>query len=135
VPAAVDLEHDDRGWEMVPDALTDLLVRLRDDYGDIPQIITENGGVFLASPRPDGRVTDTGRTDLIRSHLAACEKAIAAGVRLEGYCHWSLLDNFEWAEGYRWRFGLVWVDYPTGERRIKDSARTYAEIIRANRRA
>ncbi|HET7027967.1 MAG TPA: GH1 family beta-glucosidase [Candidatus Limnocylindrales bacterium] len=133
VPASPGVPHDDRGWEVVPDALFDLLVRLRDDYGNIPLIITENGGVFHDAPRPDGRVTDAGRSDLLDGHLAAAARAIAAGVRLEGYCHWSLLDNFEWAEGYRWRFGLVWVDYPTGARTIKDSARAYAAIIRANR--
>jgi beta-glucosidase len=129
VAASADVPHDDRGWEVVPDCLTDLLVRLRDDYGDVPLVITENGGVYLASPDPAGRVADAGRADLIRGHLEAAARAIEQGVRLEGYCHWSLLDNFEWAEGYRWRFGLVWVDYPTGERRIKDSARAYAEVI------
>jgi beta-glucosidase len=132
VPADRSLPADDRGWELVPDALTDLLVRLRDDYADPAMVITENGGVFHASPRPDGRVTDAGRTELLRTHLRAAHRAIEAGVRLEGYCHWSLLDNFEWAEGYRWRFGLVWVHYPTGERRLKDSARAYSEIVTAN---
>ena len=129
--ASPDVPQDDRGWEVVPDALFDLLVRLADDYGDMPIVITENGGVFDDAPRPDGRITDAGRTDLIRGHLQAAGRAIESGVRLEGYCHWSLLDNFEWAEGYRWRFGLVWVDYPTGERRPKDSARAYSEIVRA----
>jgi beta-glucosidase len=132
VPASPSVPTDDRGWELVPDALTDLLVRLRDDYGDVPLVITENGAVFLASPRPDGRVADAGRTAFLRAHLAAAQGAIERGVRLEGYCHWSLLDNFEWAEGYRWRFGLVWVDYPSGARTIKDSGRAYARIARAN---
>jgi beta-glucosidase len=132
-PASPAVPHDDRGWELVPDALYDLLVRLRDDYGDVPLIITENGGVFDDTPAPDGAVRDVGRADLLRGHLDAARRAIGIGVRLEGYCHWSLLDNFEWAEGYRWRFGLVWVDFPTGARTIKDSARTYARIIRAGR--
>ncbi len=132
VAADTAIARDDRGWELVPGALTDLLLALRDRYGDVPIVVTENGAVFLDSPRPDGRVTDARRTAMLRSHLAAVHAAIQAGARVEGYCHWSLLDNFEWAEGYRWRFGLVWVDYPTGTRIVKDSGRAYGRIARAN---
>jgi beta-glucosidase len=133
VPGSADTPRDERSSDVVPDGRFHLLVRDRQDNGEVPIVITENGGVFHDAPRPDGRVTDAGRVDLVRGHLEAAQRAIEAGVRLEGYCHWSLLDNFEWAEGYRWRFGLVWVDYPTGARTIKDSGRAYADIIRANR--
>jgi beta-glucosidase len=131
-PASPDVPRTDTGWEITPDALTDLLVRLRADHGDIPILITENGGVFLDAPRPDGRTFDTGRTAFLRAHLGAVHRAIEQGVRVEGYFHWSLLDNFEWAEGFRSRFGLVHVDYPTGRRLVKESGRAYAAIIAAN---
>ncbi|MFL5680894.1 MAG: GH1 family beta-glucosidase [Chloroflexota bacterium] len=130
--AAPDTPVTDGGWEIVPECLTELLVRLRNDYGDMPLLITENGAIFLDGPRPDGRVPDAGRIRFIRDHLVAAHRAIAEGVRLEGYYHWSLLDNFEWADGYRPRFGLVHVDYPTGRRIVKESGRYYASVIVAN---
>jgi beta-glucosidase len=130
--ASPDVPVSDGGWEIVPDCLTELLLRLRADYGDIPLLITENGAIFLDSPGPDGRVPDGGRIRFIRDHLVAAHRAIAAGVRLEGYYHWSLLDNFEWADGYRPRFGLVHVDYPSGRRIVKESGRYYASVIAAN---
>ena len=132
MPADPVIPRTDTGWEIVPDALTDHLVRLRTDCGDVPILITENGAVFLDQPGPDGRTADSGRTAFLTDHLAALHRAIAAGVRVERYFHWSLLDNFEWAEGYRSRFGLIHVDYPSGRRLIKDSARAYAAIIAAN---
>ena len=131
-PAASDTPVTDGGWEIVPQCLTDLLLRLRADYGDIPLLITENGAIFLDGPRPDGRVPDPGRIRFIRDHLVAAHHAIERGVRLEGYYHWSLLDNFEWADGYRPRFGLVHVDYPSGRRLPKESAHYYASVIAAN---
>jgi beta-glucosidase len=122
----------DAGWEITPDSLTDLLVRVHADYPGIPMRITENGCVYLDRPRPDGRTTDARRSRFIRDHLVAAHRAIEAGVPLVGYDHWSLLDNFEWADGYRPRYGLVDVDLPTGRRLPKDSARYYASIIAAN---
>ena len=122
----------DGGWEIVPDCLTDLLVRLDRDYPTTPLLITENGAVYLDAPGPDGRVPDGGRIGYVRDHLVAAHRAIAAGVRLDGYFYWSLLDNFEWADGYRPRFGLIHVDYPTGRRIIKESGRFYASVITAN---
>jgi beta-glucosidase len=106
--------------------LTDLLLRIRDDYGDVPIMITENGAVF-AEP-----VHDAGRAAFIRDHVAAIRDALAQGVDVIGYCHWSLLDNFEWALGYAQRFGLVHVDYDTQERTVKDSARYYARLAATN---
>jgi beta-glucosidase len=116
----------DAGTPIVPQALTDLLVRVRDDYGAPPIMITENGGVF-----PE-RVHDERRVQFIRDHLLALEDAIAQGVDVVGYCHWSLLDNFEWKLGYAQRFGLVHVDYETQERTVKDSGRYYGACARAN---
>jgi len=119
------------GWEDVPDAFYDLLVRLHRDYG-IPLLITENGGVWNAGPDAGGRVRDAGRTDALRRHLLAMARAMDDGASVLGYLHWSLLDNLEWAEGYSQRFGLIHVDHATQERRIKDSARYYARVIAAN---
>ena len=132
MPADPAVPRTDTGWEITPDALFDHLVRLRADYGDIPILITENGAVFLDQPNPDGRTFDPGRTGFIRDHLVAVHRAIEAGVRVEGYFAWSLLDNFEWAEGFRSRFGLVHVDYPTGRRLVKESGRAYAAMAAAN---
>jgi beta-glucosidase len=114
------------GTPIHPRGLTDLLVRVRDDYGDVPIMITENGAVF-AEP-----LHDSGRVAFIHDHLAAVRDAIAQGVDVIGYCHWSLLDNFEWALGYAQRFGLVHVDYETQARTPKDSARYYARVAAAN---
>ena len=131
-PAADDIPRSDGGWEIVPDRLTDLLVRLRDDYGDFPLAITENGAIYNDEPGADGRVHDLRRSRFIRDHLAAAHRAIERGVRLEGYFHWSLMDNFEWAEGYWPRFGLVHVDWSTLRRTVKDSGRYYASIVAEN---
>jgi beta-glucosidase len=114
------------GTEITPHALTDLLLRLRDDYGEIPIVITENGGVF-SEPLHDER-----RVQYIHDHLAAVHDAIERGVPVNGYCYWSFLDNLEWALGYAQRFGLVHVDYDTLERTVKDSGRYYARIAAAN---
>jgi beta-glucosidase len=114
------------GTPIHPRGLTDLLVRIRDDYGTVPIMITENGAVF-ADP-----VHDERRVAFIRDHVAAVRDAIAQGVDVVGYCHWSFLDNFEWALGYGQRFGLVHVDYETQARTVKDSARYYASLAAAN---
>lgn len=114
------------GTPIVSAALTDLLVRIRDDYGEIPILITENGAVF-SEP-----VHDRARIEFVHDHLAAVHDAIEQGVQVLGYCHWSFLDNFEWALGYEQRFGLVHVDYETQARTIKDSGRWYARAAAAN---
>jgi beta-glucosidase len=114
------------GTPIVPAGLTDLLVRVRDDYGPVPIVITENGAVFPES------VHDEGRVRFIHDHLDALLDAIDRGVQVVGYCHWSLLDNFEWALGYAQRFGLVHVEYETQARTIKDSGRYYARVAAAN---
>jgi beta-glucosidase len=119
------------GTEITPESFTDLLVRLHRDY-DVPILITENGAVFGDEPGPDGRVRDERRVRYIESHLAAVHDAIDRGARVEGYCYWSLMDNFEWALGYAQRFGIVHVDYATLTRTVKDSGHYYAQIARAN---
>jgi beta-glucosidase len=119
------------GTEITPDAFTDLLARLHEDYG-VPLMITENGAVFADGPGPDGRVHDERRVQYIKDHLAALHRALERGVDVLGYCYWSLLDNFEWALGYGQRFGLVHVDYETQVRTVKDSGRYYAEVAREN---
>jgi beta-glucosidase len=114
------------GTPIVPAAFTDLLVRIRDDYGEIPVLITENGAVF-SEPFHDAQ-----RIDFVHDHLAALHDALEQGVPVVGYCHWSFLDNFEWALGYGQRFGLVHVDYDTQVRTVKDSGRYYARVAATN---
>jgi beta-glucosidase len=123
----------DMGWEIDPDGLYDLLVRLRRDYGSLPPVyITENGAAFPDAPAPDGSVPDTDRIAFLDSHLDAARRAIGDGVDLRGYFAWSLMDNFEWAYGYSKRFGIVYVDYDTQTRTPKASATWYADFIRRN---
>lgn len=129
-----DVPRTDESWEIVPSSLTSLLLRLHHDYPGTPLFITENGGIFGDSPTHDGQVHDVRRTTLLRDHVRAVEAAIDAGADVRGYLHWSLMDNFEWAMGYRPRMGLTYVDYRTGERIIKDSGRCYAELIRSHTR-
>jgi beta-glucosidase len=117
------------GWEVSPDGLRELLVRVRDDYGDIPIYITENGASYDDPPAQDGRVDDPERTAYLESHVAALRAAIADGVPVERYCVWSLLDNFEWEHGYAKRFGIVFVDYRTQRRIPKRSGLWYRDYI------
>jgi beta-glucosidase len=122
----------DMGWPVVPEGLTDLLVRLSTEYTDRPLLITENGTAVKDVPEPDG-VHDPERIRYVAAHLRAAAEAVRRGARLEGYYLWSLMDNFEWAEGYSKRFGLVYVDYPTGRRIPKDSWKWYGDVIRTFR--
>jgi beta-glucosidase len=131
IPAAEPVT--DMGWQIEPSALTKLLQRIGRDYADTPLMITENGAAFPDGPGDDPeRVTDRNRVSYLDGHLRACHEAISAGVDLRGYFVWSLMDNFEWAEGYRKRFGIVHVDYASQKRVLKDSARWYQEVIRRN---
>jgi beta-glucosidase len=120
-------------WEIYPDGLYDLLVRLRDDYDPPPIYITENGAAFGDHPTHDGEVNDPERRAYIEAHVAEIGRAIEAGVPMAGYFVWSLLDNFEWAHGYSKRFGIVYVDYPTLERVPKASYRWYRDFIAEQR--
>ncbi|MEU5530512.1 GH1 family beta-glucosidase [Micromonospora chersina] len=123
----------DMGWMIEPAGLTRLLERVAADYPGLPLIITENGGAFPdRNTEGTGWVADTDRVAYLDGHLRAVHEAIARGVDLRGYLVWSLLDNFEWAEGYRKRFGIVHVDYLTQRRTPKESARWYQEVISRN---
>jgi len=116
------------GWEVDADGLFDILTRVTRDYGDIPLVMTENGAAF-DDALVDGRVADPDRVAFLASHVDAAARAIDAGVPLQGYFAWSLVDNFEWAEGYAMRFGIVHVDFDTQERTVKDSGRWYAAFL------
>ncbi|MFC7386999.1 GH1 family beta-glucosidase [Sphaerisporangium rhizosphaerae] len=111
------------GWPVVPDGLRELLTGLRARYGDAlpPVYVTENGCSQADEPGPDGVVDDQGRIAYLDGHIAALRAAMAEGVDVRGYYVWSLLDNFEWAEGYNQRFGLVHVDFATQKRTPKAS--------------
>ncbi|MBO3740602.1 GH1 family beta-glucosidase [Actinoplanes flavus] len=122
----------DMNWQIEPAALTRLLTRLHRDYPGVPLMITENGAAYPDGPAENGEVHDLRRIEYVDSHLRACHDALAAGVDLRGYFAWSLMDNFEWAEGYAKRFGMVHVDYTTQQRVLKDSAKWYSEVIRRN---
>jgi beta-glucosidase len=120
------------GWEVQPAGLTDLLLRLHSEYPRLPLYITENGAAFPDEIGPDGQVHDSLRQAYVDGHLRAAHAAIQQGVDLRGYFCWSLLDNLEWAEGYAKRFGLVYVDFETQQRTVKQSARWYADVIARN---
>jgi beta-glucosidase len=134
-PNAREVRHGkpltDLGWEIDPDGLYDVLTRLQREYPAIPIVITENGAAFDDVLTDDGAVHDSRRVAYVRDHLAACSRAIDAGVPLKGYFLWSVFDNFEWAEGYAKRFGVVHVDYETQVRTPKDSALWYSKVIRS----
>ena len=135
-PEAVQVVPDDgltdMGWEVYPQGLTELVERVRREYGPQRIYITENGAAYSDGPDESGRVADTRRIDFMRGHLRACQRAIENGVPLAGYFAWSLMDNFEWAHGYERRFGLYSVDYKTQKRIPKDSAFWYHDVIAAN---
>jgi beta-glucosidase len=110
-------------------------VRVSREYGGPPLYVTENGASFEDYVDPTGAVCDTERIHYLAGYLAAAGEAIREGVNLRGYFAWSLLDNFEWAEGFRKRFGLVPVDYGTQTRTAKASAFWYRDLIARHQRA
>jgi beta-glucosidase len=106
-------------WPIDATGLTEGLIRLRDHYGNPEVYVTENGACFNDLLGADGTVSDVDRIAYLRAHLAAAQDAITAGVKLHGYFVWSLLDNFEWQEGYSRRFGVIYVDFKTLKRTPK----------------
>ena len=116
------------GWEIVPDAMTKMLVELDQQYDLPPMYITENGAA-MPDVRQGDRVADQNRIDYFQSHFLAVNAALEAGVNIKGYFAWSLMDNFEWALGYSKRFGLIYIDYDTQERVWKDSAIAYKNML------
>ena len=125
-----DAELTGMGWEVYPDALHELLCRLRDEYDLPPLYITENGAAFPDN-RTNGTVDDPQRASYIERHVDAVARALDDGVPLAGYFVWSLLDNFEWSRGYSQRFGIVYVDFETLERVPKASYAWYRDFIAA----
>ena len=122
------------GWPVDAGALTEELIRLSDRYGNLELYVTENGACYDDKLLASDVVVDNDRIAYLRDHLAAVLDALAAGVNLRGYFVWSLLDNFEWAEGYSRRFGIVYVDFRTLKRTPKASYRWLAEVIKSQTR-
>ncbi|KIF66843.1 beta-glucosidase [Streptomyces sp. AcH 505] len=122
------------GWPVVPEAFTTLLTGLVARYPGLPPVyITENGSAEADTVAPDGAVHDQDRVTYLHDHLTAVAAAIDAGVEVRGYYVWSLLDNFEWAHGYRQRFGIVRIDYDTQRRTPKDSYHWFRRLIEGHR--
>jgi beta-glucosidase len=125
-------EWTEMDWEVYPEGLWELLVRLHLDYAPAKLYVTENGASWSDGPDADGRIHDARRTAYLRDHFLQARRAIEDGVPLAGYFVWSLLDNFEWQHGYAQRFGIVWVDLATQRRTLKDSALWYRDAIAKN---
>src|SRR5215204_2688885 len=120
------------GWPVEPEGLTEILVRIKEEYADLPIYVTENGRAVHDYIDPEGDVDDEERVSYLDAHFRAAHEAMEQGVDLRGYMVWSFLDNFEWAEGYSKRFGIVFVEYGTQQRVPKSSARWYSDVIRRN---
>jgi beta-glucosidase len=118
------------GWEVWPEALHDVIMQIWDGY-HLPIVITENGSSYIDTVE-NGAVHDPQRARYLQRYLAQVAKAIDEGADVRGYHCWSLMDNFEWTFGYSQRFGIVYVDYPTQKRIVKDSGRWYADVIKNN---
>jgi beta-glucosidase len=134
VELAPGATYTEMGWEVFPQGLTDLLVQLHDDYHPRALIVTENGAAFDDDWNGDGEVRDPQRVSYLARHIEAMAQAMQRGAPVMGYFLWSLTDNFEWAYGYSKRFGIVYVDYPTQRRIVKDSGRWYAGLLASLRR-
>jgi beta-glucosidase len=128
-----DVDRTDMGWDVVPDGLHDLLVRLHNDYEPPAIYVTENGAAYADVRGHDGSVLDPEREAYLTEYIDAAGRAIAKGVPLRGYFAWSMLDNFEWAWGYWKRFGIVYVDFATLERVPKGSYYWYRDFIASQR--
>jgi beta-glucosidase len=122
----------ERGWEIYPNGLYEVLMRLRTDYGNPLLYVTENGAAFEDNVVKDGKVQDDDRIAFLRDHIAAAYRTIKDGVRLNGYFVWTIIDNFEWAEGYSKRFGLVHTNYQSLKRTPKKSFYWYKQVIANN---
>lgn len=122
-------------WEVHPDGLGDLLLRLKSDYGDPVIYVTENGAACRDQALEKGQVQDDDRIEYLDGHLRAARRAIERGVKLRGYFVWSLLDNFEWSFGYSKRFGITHVEYTTQARTWKKSANWFQRVAATNGRS
>ena len=126
-------ERTDFGWEVAPDGLTELMARIARDYAPAAMYVTENGSCYDDHVEDDGSINDVARRDYLVRHLAAVRAAHEQGVPVKGYFAWSLLDNFEWSEGYLRRFGLAYVDFATQRRTLKLSGQWYRDFLLAGR--
>ncbi len=134
VSTAVEPQATSLRWSVVPDSLRRVLVRIATEYPDISLFVTENGAAFDEHVDHAGAVVDDQRVHYLRGYVAPAAEAVREGVNLQGYFIWSLMDNYEWAEGYGPRFGLVYVDYRTQARIPKASAAWYRDLIRHHAR-
>lgn len=121
----------DMRWAVYPEVMYYTPKFLYRRYG-LPVVYTENGAAISEWKDLDGEIKDYSRIDFIRRYLRELMRAADEGVEIDGYFYWSLLDNFEWAEGYSKHFGLVHVDYDNGERTLKQSAYYYANVVKTN---
>jgi beta-glucosidase len=119
-------------WEIYPEGMTETLKMVWEYQPACELMVTENGIPVPDGVDFDGRVRDERRIRYLRNHIAQVHRAIEDGIPIKGYFHWSLLDNFEWALGYGQRFGLVYMDWKTQKRIIKDSGRWFAKVIQEN---
>ena len=117
------------GWEVSPQGMVDLLTRIQRDWAPAEIYLTENGSTYHDVVLPDGSIPDLQRRSYLARHLAALRQALAQGAPVKGYFAWSLLDNFEWAEGYARRFGLTHVDYTTQQRTLKASGQWFRQFL------
>lgn len=124
-----EAQYTEMGWEVDPDGLYQLLMRVQRDYGPRRVYITENGAAFPDVLQPGGQVDDPQRVEYLHDYLFAAHRALEEGAPLKGYFVWTLMDNFEWAHGFSKRFGLVYVDYATQARFIKQSGHWYRRMI------
>jgi len=129
------LPKTDFGWEVWPQAMYDMVMRISHDYNRPPIEITESGCSYSDAPDSNGVINDTRRIDYHRQYLQSLARAITDGADVRSYHAWSLMDNFEWAEGYSQRFGLVYVDFKTQQRTLKNSGKWYAKVAAENRLA
>lgn len=129
VGAPPGVETTAMGWEVAPEALTRQLREITERYGELPLVVTENGAAYADPPPRNGSVADLQRVDYLRRYLQAVNAAISAGCPVRGYFVWTLVDNFEWADGFRSRFGLVHLNRDTLARTPKESFRFYQEVI------
>jgi len=128
---AVPGGYTEMGWKIDPNGLENFLLRLTRDYSPPSIVISENGASYSDGPGSDGRIRDQRRIEYIDQHISAVARARRAGVPVDGYYVWSLLDNLEWTSGFDQRFGLVWVDHETGARVPKDSFHWYSKVAAA----
>ena len=122
------------GWPNTPDALYEILKRVSAEYSSLPIYITENGITLDDYVDPNGEVSDPDRIDDLNGYINAIGRAAGEGVDVRGYFAWSFMDNFEWAEGYSKRFGLVYIDFATQKRIPKRSAGWYRDLIQEHKK-